>query len=129
MFLLFLSSTKSWVFELVWLCLSSLPNFLYLAEVLEHACGMAGLQVGEFASNIPNGIDTYSIREPLGVCSGICSFNFPAMIPLWVSLLCFSFFSSFDFYSSKKKVILSFSLIFSLHVLFGDCSFWLTENI
>lgn len=98
-----LSSTKSWVFELVWLCLSSLPNFLYLAEVLEHACGMAGLQVGEFASNIPNGIDTYSIREPLGVCAGICSFNFPAMIPLWVSLLCFSFFSSFDFYSSKKK--------------------------
>ncbi|KAG5526134.1 hypothetical protein RHGRI_032420 [Rhododendron griersonianum] len=53
-------------------------------EVLEHACGMAGLQVGEFASNIPNGIDTYSIREPLGVCAGICSFNFPAMIPLWM---------------------------------------------
>lgn len=53
-------------------------------EVLEHACGMAGLQMGEFASNIPNGIDTYSIREPLGVCAGICSFNFPAMIPLWM---------------------------------------------
>ncbi|KAL7236083.1 hypothetical protein ACSBR1_019366 [Camellia fascicularis] len=51
-------------------------------EVVEHACGTASLQMGEFASNVPNGIDTYSIREPLGVCAGICPFNFPAMIPL-----------------------------------------------
>ncbi|CAL5377645.1 unnamed protein product [Camellia sinensis] len=53
-------------------------------EVVEHACGTASLQMGEFASNVPNGIDTYSIREPLGVCAGICPFNFPAMIPLWM---------------------------------------------
>ncbi|XP_076934791.1 methylmalonate-semialdehyde dehydrogenase [acylating], mitochondrial-like [Bidens hawaiensis] len=53
-------------------------------EVVEHACGMASLQMGEFSSNVSNGIDTYSIREPLGVCSGICPFNFPAMIPLWM---------------------------------------------
>lgn len=51
-------------------------------EVVEHACGTASLQMGEFASNVLNGIDTYSIREPLGVCAGICPFNFPAMIPL-----------------------------------------------
>lgn len=53
-------------------------------EVVEHACGMATLQLGEFASNISNGIDSYSIREPLGVCAGICPHNFPAMIPLWM---------------------------------------------
>ncbi|XP_026449497.1 methylmalonate-semialdehyde dehydrogenase [acylating], mitochondrial-like [Papaver somniferum] len=53
-------------------------------EVVEHACGMASLQMGEFVSNVSNGIDTYSIREPLGVCAGICPFNFPAMIPLWM---------------------------------------------
>ncbi|KAA8545676.1 hypothetical protein F0562_020873 [Nyssa sinensis] len=53
-------------------------------EVVEHACGMATLQMGEFVSNVSNGIDTYSIREPLGVCAGICPFNFPAMIPLWM---------------------------------------------
>ncbi|XP_075499714.1 methylmalonate-semialdehyde dehydrogenase [acylating], mitochondrial-like, partial [Primulina tabacum] len=53
-------------------------------EVVEHACGMATLQMGEYVSNVSNGIDTYSIREPLGVCSGICPFNFPAMIPLWM---------------------------------------------
>ncbi|KAL2254486.1 UNVERIFIED_CONTAM: Methylmalonate-semialdehyde dehydrogenase acylating, mitochondrial, partial [Sesamum indicum] len=53
-------------------------------EVVEHACGMATLQMGEYVANVSNGIDTYSIREPLGVCAGICPFNFPAMIPLWM---------------------------------------------
>ncbi|KAL4555932.1 hypothetical protein LXL04_038566 [Taraxacum kok-saghyz] len=53
-------------------------------EVVEHASGMASLQMGEFSSNVSHGIDTYSIREPLGVCAGICPFNFPAMIPLWM---------------------------------------------
>ena len=60
-------------------------------EVVEHACGMATLQMGEYVSNVSHGIDTYSIREPLGVCAGICPFNFPAMIPLWVSSLLLSF--------------------------------------
>ncbi|GMN58335.1 hypothetical protein TIFTF001_027427 [Ficus carica] len=53
-------------------------------EVVEHACGMATLQMGEYVSNVSKGIDTYSLREPLGVCAGICPFNFPAMIPLWM---------------------------------------------
>ncbi|XP_024633259.1 methylmalonate-semialdehyde dehydrogenase [acylating], mitochondrial isoform X2 [Medicago truncatula] len=53
-------------------------------EVVEHACGMATLQMGEYVSNVSHGIDTFSIREPLGVCAGICPFNFPAMIPLWM---------------------------------------------
>ncbi|KAL5714334.1 hypothetical protein ACHQM5_016313 [Ranunculus cassubicifolius] len=53
-------------------------------EVVEHACGMGSLQMGEFVSNVSSGIDTFSIREPLGVCAGICPFNFPAMIPLWM---------------------------------------------
>ncbi|KAH9657456.1 methylmalonate-semialdehyde dehydrogenase (acylating) [Citrus sinensis] len=53
-------------------------------EIVEHACGVATLQIGEFVSNISNGVDTYSIREPLGVCAGICSFDFPAMTPLWM---------------------------------------------
>ncbi|KAJ8452928.1 hypothetical protein Cgig2_014691 [Carnegiea gigantea] len=53
-------------------------------EVVEHACGMGTLQMGEYVSNVSHGIDTYSIREALGVCAGICPFNFPAMIPLWM---------------------------------------------
>lgn len=67
--------------------------FLFYEEVVEHACGMATLQMGEYMSNVSNGIDTYSIREPLGVCAGICPFNFPAMIPLWVGIS--YFFCSF----------------------------------
>ncbi|KAK7319511.1 hypothetical protein RJT34_04232 [Clitoria ternatea] len=53
-------------------------------EVVEHACGMATLQMGEYVSNVSHGVDTYSVKEPLGVCAGICPFNFPAMIPLWM---------------------------------------------
>lgn len=64
--------------------------FIVIVEVVEHACGMATLQMGEFVSNVSHGIDTYSIREPLGVCAGICPFNFPAMIPLWVRTTLFS---------------------------------------
>uniref|UniRef100_UPI0005C833C1 methylmalonate-semialdehyde dehydrogenase [acylating], mitochondrial-like isoform X1 n=1 Tax=Fragaria vesca subsp. vesca TaxID=101020 RepID=UPI0005C833C1 len=53
-------------------------------ELVEQACGLATMQIGDFFSNISNGIDSYSIREPLGVCAGICPFDFPAMVPLWM---------------------------------------------
>ncbi|KAJ9538042.1 hypothetical protein OSB04_030775 [Centaurea solstitialis] len=53
-------------------------------EVVEHACGMTNLQMGEFVSNIRGGVDSYSLREPLGVCAGICPSNFPALVPLWM---------------------------------------------
>ena len=52
--------------------------------MVEHACGMGTLQMGEYVSNVSHGVDTYSVREPIGVCAGICPFNFPAMIPLWM---------------------------------------------
>ncbi|GKV25071.1 hypothetical protein SLEP1_g34567 [Rubroshorea leprosula] len=63
---------------------SARGDVLHGLEVVEHACGMATLQMGEFVPNASNGIDTYCIREPVGVCAGICSFNFPATIPLWM---------------------------------------------
>ncbi|KAJ7517346.1 hypothetical protein O6H91_21G020000 [Diphasiastrum complanatum] len=53
-------------------------------EVVEQACGTVTMQMGEYVENVSSGIDTYSIRQPLGVCAGICPFNFPAMIPLWM---------------------------------------------
>ncbi|MDN3576456.1 CoA-acylating methylmalonate-semialdehyde dehydrogenase [Chitinimonas viridis] len=53
-------------------------------EVVEHACSVGSLQMGEFAENVAGGVDTYAIRQPLGVCAGITPFNFPAMIPLWM---------------------------------------------
>ena len=53
-------------------------------EVVEHASGIGNLQLGELANNVANGVDTYTLLQPLGVCAGITPFNFPAMIPLWM---------------------------------------------
>lgn len=53
-------------------------------EVVEYACGMAPDLMGESIENASLGIDTVSVRQPLGVTAGICPFNFPAMIPLWL---------------------------------------------
>ncbi len=53
-------------------------------EVVEHAAAIGNLQLGELANNVANGVDTYTVMQPLGVCAGITPFNFPAMIPLWM---------------------------------------------
>jgi malonate-semialdehyde dehydrogenase (acetylating) / methylmalonate-semialdehyde dehydrogenase len=53
-------------------------------EVVEHAANIGTLQMGELANNVANGVDTYTLLQPLGVCAGITPFNFPAMIPLWM---------------------------------------------
>ena len=53
-------------------------------EVVEHACSVASLGMGETVENVARGIDTYSLVQPLGVCGGITPFNFPAMVPLWM---------------------------------------------
>jgi len=53
-------------------------------EVVEHACSIGTLTLGEFAENVAGNVDTYFLRQPLGVCAGITPFNFPAMIPLWM---------------------------------------------
>lgn len=53
-------------------------------EVVEAACGAGSLLMGETAENLSRNLDTYSYRQPLGVTAGICPFNFPAMVPLWM---------------------------------------------
>jgi malonate-semialdehyde dehydrogenase (acetylating)/methylmalonate-semialdehyde dehydrogenase len=53
-------------------------------EVVEHAASIGTLQLGEFAENVASNVDTYTLRQPIGVCAGITPFNFPAMIPLWM---------------------------------------------
>lgn len=52
-------------------------------EVIEFCMGAPHLLKGEFSDQTGTGIDTYSMRQPLGVTAGISPFNFPAMIPLW----------------------------------------------
>lgn len=53
-------------------------------EVVEYSCNLAPDLMGEYIEGVSTGMDTYSIKQPLGVCAGICPFNFPAMIPLWM---------------------------------------------
>jgi malonate-semialdehyde dehydrogenase (acetylating)/methylmalonate-semialdehyde dehydrogenase len=53
-------------------------------EVVEHACNIASLMMGETVENVATAVDSYSYIQPLGVCAGITPFNFPAMIPLWM---------------------------------------------
>jgi malonate-semialdehyde dehydrogenase (acetylating)/methylmalonate-semialdehyde dehydrogenase len=53
-------------------------------EVVEFACGVPHLLKGEFTEQVGRGIDSWSVRQPLGVCAGITPFNFPAMVPMWM---------------------------------------------
>ncbi|MSO33230.1 MAG: CoA-acylating methylmalonate-semialdehyde dehydrogenase [Candidatus Nanopelagicaceae bacterium] len=52
-------------------------------EVVEFACGIPHLLKGGYSEGVSNGIDVYSIRQPLGVAAIISPFNFPAMVPMW----------------------------------------------
>jgi malonate-semialdehyde dehydrogenase (acetylating)/methylmalonate-semialdehyde dehydrogenase len=53
-------------------------------EVIEFACGIPHALKGEYTQGAGPGIDVYSMRQPLGIVSGITPFNFPAMIPMWM---------------------------------------------
>ena len=60
-------------------------------EVVEFACGIPHLLKGEFTENVGTDVDSWSMRQPLGVCAGITPFNFPAMVPMWmfpISIAC-----------------------------------------
>ncbi|KAI0229766.1 hypothetical protein L0F63_003342 [Massospora cicadina] len=52
-------------------------------QVVEMLCGLPDFTLGQM-TEVAKDMDTYTIREPLGVVGGICPFNFPAMIPLWM---------------------------------------------
>lgn len=53
-------------------------------QMVEYACGIPALLMGESLENVARGIDCETVRQPLGVCAGISPFNFPAMVPLWM---------------------------------------------
>jgi malonate-semialdehyde dehydrogenase (acetylating) / methylmalonate-semialdehyde dehydrogenase len=60
-------------------------------EVVEFACGIPQVLKGEYSEGVANGVDSYGVRQPVGVCAGITPFNFPAMVPMWmfpVALAC-----------------------------------------
>ncbi|WP_225025888.1 CoA-acylating methylmalonate-semialdehyde dehydrogenase [Xinfangfangia pollutisoli] len=53
-------------------------------EVVEFACGIPQLLKGDYSESVANNVDSFSVRQPVGVVAGITPFNFPAMVPLWM---------------------------------------------
>jgi malonate-semialdehyde dehydrogenase (acetylating)/methylmalonate-semialdehyde dehydrogenase len=53
-------------------------------EVVEFATGIPHLLKGEFSEQVGSDVDSWSMRQPLGVVAGITPFNFPAMVPMWM---------------------------------------------
>src|SRR5829696_2484716 len=54
-------------------------------EVVEFACGLGHLLKGEMSPQVSGGVDSHSLRMPLGVVAGITPFNFPVMVPMWMA--------------------------------------------
>jgi malonate-semialdehyde dehydrogenase (acetylating)/methylmalonate-semialdehyde dehydrogenase len=53
-------------------------------EIVEYATGIPSIIKGEHTDSVGTGVDSFSMRQPLGVVAGITPFNFPAMVPLWM---------------------------------------------
>ena len=53
-------------------------------EIVEFACGVPQLLKGQFSDQASDGIDNWTLRQPLGVCAGVTPFNFPVMVPMWM---------------------------------------------
>jgi len=71
-------------------------------EVVEFACGIPQVLKGEFSENVGTNVDSWSIRQPLGVVAGITPFNFPAMVPMWMFPIAISCGNTFILKPSEK---------------------------
>ncbi|HET6363356.1 MAG TPA: CoA-acylating methylmalonate-semialdehyde dehydrogenase [Gemmatimonadota bacterium] len=71
-------------------------------EVVEFACGIPQLLKGEFSENVSTNVDSWSIRQPLGVVAGITPFNFPVMVPMWMYPIAIAAGNAFVLKPSEK---------------------------
>src|SRR5215472_5021528 len=71
-------------------------------EVVEFACGIAHHMKGDFTEQVATDMDTWSIRQPLGVVAGITPFNFPIMIPCWMGAMAVACGNAFVLKPSEK---------------------------
>ncbi len=72
-------------------------------EVVEFCCGITSHLKSDFSENVSTNIDTYNLRQPLGVCAGITPFNFPAMVPMWMFPVAISCGNTFILKPSEKN--------------------------
>jgi len=71
-------------------------------EVVEFACGIPHVLKGEYTQGAGPGIDVYSFRQPIGIGAGITPFNFPGMIPLWMSAIAIATGNAFIIKPSER---------------------------
>jgi malonate-semialdehyde dehydrogenase (acetylating)/methylmalonate-semialdehyde dehydrogenase len=71
-------------------------------EVIEFACNIAHMLKGEYSEQVSTSVDTYTIRQPLGVVAGITPFNFPAMVPMWMYPIAIACGNTFILKPSEK---------------------------
>ncbi len=71
-------------------------------EVVEFAVGAPHLLKGEHAENVGRGVDCHSMLQPIGVCTGITPFNFPAMVPMWMFPIAIACGNTFILKPSEK---------------------------
>jgi malonate-semialdehyde dehydrogenase (acetylating) / methylmalonate-semialdehyde dehydrogenase len=84
-------------------------------EVVEFACGVPHLLKGEFTQGVATGVDSWSVRQPVGVCAGITPFNFPVMVPMWMFPIAIACGNSFILKPSERDPSVSLLLAELFH--------------
>jgi len=80
-------------------------------EMIEFACGVPSMLMGESMENLARGIDCETVRQPLGVCVGITPFNFPAMVPLWMYPIALACGNTFVLKPSEKVPLTAIRIV------------------
>src|SRR5215475_3930260 len=86
-----------------------------MIQMVEVACGMPSLMMGDSLNDVAAGIDCKTIRQPIGVCAGITPFNFPAMVPMWMHPFAIACGNSFVLKPSEKVPLTPTRAIELLH--------------
>ncbi len=76
-------------------------------EMVEFACGLPSLLMGDKLPNVARGVDCETIRLPLGVVGGIVPFNFPLMVPFWMYPIAITAGNTFVLKPSERTPIKS----------------------
>lgn len=86
-----------------------------MIQMVEVACGMPSLMMGDSLNDVAAGIDCKTIRQPIGVCAGITPFNFPAMVPMWMYPFAIACGNTFILKPSEKVPLTPSRVIEFLH--------------
>ncbi len=84
-------------------------------QMVEVACGMPSLMMGDSLNDVAAGIDCKTIRQPIGVCAGITPFNFPSMVPLWMYPFAIACGNTFVLKPSEKVPLTPTRIVELLH--------------